>query len=66
MTILVVVVVFKLRHESYTNVKVEIYIYNIFNSFRNTSDKIQRFLTYLFLQMLYMIQAVPPPIIRST
>ena len=26
----------------------------------------QRFLIYLFLQMLYMFQAVPPPIIRST
>ena len=26
----------------------------------------QRFLIYLFLQMLYMLQAVPPPIIRST
>jgi len=26
----------------------------------------QRFLIYLFLQTLYMFQAVPPPIIRST
>jgi len=26
----------------------------------------QRFLIYLFLQTLYMLQAVPPPIIRST
>ena len=26
----------------------------------------QRFLIYLFLQTLYMIQAVPPPVIRST
>jgi len=26
----------------------------------------QRFLIYLLLQTLYMFQAVPPPIIRST
>jgi len=26
----------------------------------------QSFLIYLFLQMSYMFQAVPPPIIRST
>jgi len=26
----------------------------------------QRFLIYLFLQTLYMFQALPPPIIRST
>ena len=26
----------------------------------------QRFLIHIFLQMLYMFQAVPPPIIRST
>ena len=28
--------------------------------------KMQRFLIYLFLQMLYMFHALPPPIIRST
>ena len=32
----------------------------------NYYQKVQRFLIYLFLQMLYMFQAVPPPIIRST
>jgi len=31
-----------------------------------TDNKMQRFLIYLFLQTLYMFQAVPPPIIRST
>ena len=31
-----------------------------------TANKMQRFLIYLFLQTLYMFQAVPPPIIRST
>ena len=29
-------------------------------------NKMQRFLIYLFLQTLYMFQAVPPPIVRST
>jgi hypothetical protein len=31
-----------------------------------TTNKMLRFLIYLFLQTLYMFQAVPPPIIRST
>ena len=31
-----------------------------------TTNKMQRFLVYLFLKMLCMFQAVPPPIIRST
>jgi len=34
--------------------------------FQITANKMQRFLIYLFLQTLYMFQAVPPPIIRST
>ena len=34
--------------------------------FQITANKMQCFLIYLFLQMLYMFQAVPPPIIRST
>jgi hypothetical protein len=34
--------------------------------FQITTNKMQRFLIYLFLQMLYMFQAVPLPIIRST
>jgi len=34
--------------------------------FQITANKTQRFLIYLFLQMLYMFQVVPPPIIRST
>jgi len=34
--------------------------------FRITTNKMQRFLIYLFLQTLYMFQAVLPPIIRST
>ena len=33
--------------------------------FQITTKKMQRFMIYLFLQMLYMLQAVPPPIIRS-
>ena len=31
-----------------------------------TTNKMLRFLIYLFLQMLFMFQAVPPPIVRST
>ena len=31
-----------------------------------TTNKMQSFLIYLFLHTLYMFQAVPPPIIRST
>jgi len=31
-----------------------------------TANKMKRFLNYLFLKTLYMFQAVPPPIIRST
>ena len=34
--------------------------------FQITTNKIQRFLIYLFLQTPYKFQAVPPPIIRST
>ena len=34
--------------------------------FQITTNKMQRFLIYLFLQMLYMFQTVYPPIIRST
>jgi hypothetical protein len=34
--------------------------------FQITANKMQRFLIYLFLQMIYMFQAVPLPIIRST
>ena len=34
--------------------------------FQITTNKMQRFLIYIFLQTLYMFQAVPPPIIRST
>jgi hypothetical protein len=34
--------------------------------FQITTNKMQRFLIYLFLQTLYMFQAIPPPIIRST
>ena len=34
--------------------------------FKFTPNKMQRFLIYLFLNMLYTFQAVPPPIIRST
>jgi len=30
--------------------------------FQVTANKLQRSLVYLFLQMLYMFQAVPPPI----
>jgi hypothetical protein len=30
-------------------------------SIPNYSQKVQRFLIYLFLQTLYMFQAVPPP-----
>jgi len=31
-----------------------------------TANKIQRLLIYLFLQALYIFQAVHPPIIKST
>jgi len=31
-----------------------------------TTNKMKRFLIYLFLQTFYMFQAVPPLIIRST
>ena len=34
--------------------------------FQVITNKKQRFFIYLFLQTLYMFQAVPPPIIRST
>jgi len=34
--------------------------------FQITTNKMQHFLIYLFLQTPYMFQAVPPPIIRST
>jgi len=34
--------------------------------FQVTTNKMQRFLIYLFLKTLYMFQAVPPPITRST
>jgi len=34
--------------------------------FQITTNKMQRFLIYLFLQTLYMFLAVPPPNIRST
>ena len=39
---------------------------NTFRRFQVTGNKMQRLLIYLFLQTLYMFQAVPPPIIRST
>ena len=32
----------------------------------NYNQQMQSFLIYLFVQTLYMFQAVPPPIIRST
>jgi len=35
------------------------------SQFQITTNKMQRFLIYLFLQMLYMFQAVPLTIIRS-
>jgi len=34
--------------------------------FQIATNKMQLFLIYLFLQMLYMFQVVSPPIIRST
>jgi hypothetical protein len=34
--------------------------------FQITANKMHNFLIYLFVQTLYMFQAVPPPIIRST
>ena len=34
--------------------------------FQITTNKMQRFLIYLFLQTLYVFQAVPPPIISNT
>jgi len=34
--------------------------------FQITANKMHRFLIYLYLQTLYMFQAAPPPIIRST
>ena len=33
--------------------------------FQITTNKMQLFLIYLFLQMLYMFQAVPPPIMST-
>ena len=36
------------------------------NVIQITANKMQRFLIHLSLQTLYMFQAVPPPIIRST
>jgi len=41
-------------------------VLRIYLSFQITTNKMQLFLIYLFLQMLYTFQAVPPPIIRST
>ena len=38
----------------------------IIHQFQITNNRMQRFLIYLFLQTLYMFQAVPPPIVRST
>jgi len=38
----------------------------MFFQFQITAHKMQRFLIYLFLQTIYMFQAVPSPIIRST
>jgi len=40
--------------------------YKVGVSSQITSNKMQLFLIYLFLQTLYMFQAVPPPIIMST
>jgi len=37
-----------------------------FMYFEITTNNMQRFLIYLLTQTLYMFQAVPPPIIRST
>jgi len=37
-----------------------------YEQFQVTANEMQSFLIYLFLQTLYMFQAVPPPIIRST
>jgi len=34
--------------------------------FQITTNKMQRFLIYFLLQTLYMFQAVPPPIIRTS
>jgi len=34
--------------------------------FQITTNKMQHLVIYLFLRMLYMFQAVPPPILRST
>ena len=36
------------------------------NTIPNYSQQDAKFLIYLFLQALYMFQAVPPPIIRNT
>ena len=36
------------------------------NIIPNYNQQMQRFLIYLFLQNLYMFQAVPPLIIRNT
>jgi len=36
------------------------------NIIPNYNEQMQRFLIYLFLQNLYMFQAVPPLIIRNT
>jgi len=38
----------------------------ISNQFQVTANKMKSFSNYLFLKRLYMFQAVPPPIIRST
>jgi hypothetical protein len=41
-------------------------IYKVGVSFQITANKMQLSLVYLFLQTLYMFQAVSPPIIMST
>ena len=42
------------------------YIITEYLYFQITTHKMRRFLIYLFLQIIYIFQAVPPPIIRST
>jgi len=42
------------------------FVHRIANIFPNYNQKMQHFLICVFLQMLYMFQAVPPPIFRSS
>ena len=55
----------------HTKYKLVYYIWHSYVSasqiyFQIKTNKMQLFFIYLFLQMFYMFQAVPPPIIRST